>query len=115
MKIQEGEAMTSTPVQSAPVPVPTRLVSLDAFRGFTMLRLMGGHAFFVALAALGAPATSFIAYQLDHSTWVGLRYYDLIWPSFMLMVGVSVPFSFARRSANQTRGQLMRQVWRRGI
>jgi predicted acyltransferase len=107
--------MTTTSVQSTLAQVPTRLVSLDAFRGFTMFWLMGGHAFIAALAALGAPATTFITYQLDHSTWVGIRYYDLIWPSFMLMVGVSVPFSFARRSANQTRGKLMRQVWRRGI
>ena len=113
--IQEAETMTTTSVQSSSGPVPTRLVSLDAFRGFTMFWLMGGHAFIAALATLGAPATTFIAYQLDHSPWVGIRYYDLIWPSFMLMVGVSVPFSFARRSANQTRGQLMRQVWRRGI
>jgi predicted acyltransferase len=92
-----------------------RLVSLDAFRGFTMFWLMGGKGFVMALAALGAPATAFIGYQLDHSAWEGLRYYDLIWPSFMLMVGVSVPFSFARRAAEQTRAQLMRQVWGRSI
>jgi predicted acyltransferase len=98
-----------------PTTPPSRLVSLDAFRGFTMFWLMGGKGFFTALAALGAPVTGFIGDQLTHSAWEGLRYYDLIWPSFMLMVGVSIPFSFARRSATQTRGQLMRQVWRRAI
>ncbi len=51
----------------------SRLVSLDAFRGFTMFWLMGGKGFFMALAALSAPATSFIAYQLEHSDWMGLR------------------------------------------
>ena len=80
-----------------------------------MFWLMGGKGLFMALAALGAPVTGFIGDQLTHSAWEGLRYYDLIWPSFMLMVGVSIPFSFARRSATQTRGQLMRQVWRRAI
>ena len=80
-----------------------------------MFWLMGGKAFILALATLGAPVTGFIAWQLDHSAWVGLRYYDLIWPSFMLMVGVSIPFSFARRSATQTRGQLMRQAWWRAV
>ena len=75
----------------------TRLVSLDAFRGFTMFWLMGGKGFVMALAAaIGGSAAGLVAYQLDHSAWEGLRYYDLIWPSFMLMVGVSVPFSFAR-------------------
>ncbi len=80
-----------------------------------MFWLMGGRAFIMALAALGAPVTGFVAYQLSHSEWEGLRYYDVIWPSFMLMVGVSIPFSFARRSTAQTRGQMMRQVWRRAL
>ena len=85
---------------------PARLVSLDAFRGFTMFWLMGGKAFVMALAALGGPVTAFIGYELEHSAWEGLRYYDLIWPSFMLMVGVSIAFSF-RRERNMAR------VWRR--
>jgi predicted acyltransferase len=88
-----------------------RLVSLDAFRGFTMFWLMGGKAFVLSLATL--VGFEFVRYQLTHSAWEGVRYYDLIWPSFMLMVGVSIPFSFARRSLTQTRGQLMRDAWKR--
>lgn len=88
-----------------------RLVSLDAFRGFTMFWLMGGKAFVLALAALAG--LDFVRYQLTHSDWVGVRYYDLVWPSFMLMVGVAVPFSFARRSQVQSRGELMRDAWKR--
>ena len=86
-----------------------RLVSLDAFRGFTMFWLLGGKPFVMAIAGLGLGAlSSFLKYELTHSPWEGLRYYDLIWPSFMLMVGVSVPFSLARER-NMTR------VWRRAI
>jgi len=92
-----------------------RLASLDAFRGFTMFWLMGGRGFLVALAALGAPITNFISYQLTHSAWEGVRYYDVIWPSFMLMVGASIPFSFARRSQTQSRAQIMRRVVCRGL
>lgn len=33
----------------------------------------------------------------------------------MLMVGVSIPFSFARRSLAHTRGRLMREVWKRAM
>ena len=88
-----------------------RLGSLDAFRGFTMFWLMGGKALALALAALGG--FEFVRYQLNHSAWEGVRYYDLIWPSFMLMVGVSIPFSFARRLLAQTRGQLLRDAWKR--
>jgi predicted acyltransferase len=68
---------------------------------------MGGKAFIMALAGLaGGPVAAWASYQLDHTGWVGLRYYDLIWPSFMLMVGVSVPFSLARSPG-------MGRVWRR--
>ncbi|MBI4627049.1 MAG: DUF1624 domain-containing protein, partial [Verrucomicrobia bacterium] len=90
---------------------PTRLVSLDAFRGFTMFWLLGGKSLVVALAALSG--LEIIRDELNHSEWEGLRYYDLIWPSFMLMVGVSVPFSFARRSLTQTRGEMLRDAWKR--
>ena len=74
-----------------------------------MFWLMGGKAFLMAIAGLGLGAVSVaVKYQLTHTPWVGLRYYDLIWPSFMLMVGVSVPFSFARE-------RNMARVWRRAL
>src|SRR5436309_9610179 len=104
---------TSAPTPAAKVsdsPRPAagqRLVSLDAFRGFTMFWLLGGKAFVMALAGLGLGIFSTVVkYQLTHTPWAGLRYYDLIWPSFMLMVGVSVPYSFAR-------GRNMSRVWKR--
>jgi predicted acyltransferase len=86
-----------------------RLVSLDAFRGFTMFWLLGGKPFLIAIAGLGLGAlSSLLKYQLTHTDWEGLRYYDLIWPSFMLMAGVSVPYSLARE-------RNMARVWRRAI
>ena len=104
--------VTPVAVASATDQAPhARLLSLDAFRGFTMFWLLGGKHFVVALATLtGVEA---VRYQFAHSDWEGLRYYDLIWPSFMLMVGMAVPFSFARRSVTQTRPELMRDVWKR--
>ena len=108
--------VSATDAISPPIPTPvadTRLVSLDAFRGFTMFWLLGGKAFIVALATVGG--IEFVRYQFTHSEWEGLRYYDLIWPSFMLMVGMAIPFSFARRSLTQTRGELMRGAWQRAV
>jgi predicted acyltransferase len=89
----------------------SRLVSLDVFRGFTMFWLMGGKAFVLALASLAG--LEFFHYQLNHSAWEGVRYYDIVWPSFMLMVGMAIPFSFARRAAEQTRGAMLRDAWKR--
>lgn len=37
------------------------------------------------------------SYQLDHVPWEGCAAWDLIQPAFMFMVGVAVPYSFARR------------------
>ncbi len=44
----------------------------------------------------------FLARQLDHVAWKGCAFWDLIQPSFMFMVGVSMAYSYANR---QARGQ----------
>lgn len=104
-------------VATAETPPPTqRLASLDAFRGFTMFWIVGGKALAIALAALGPAAVAgAVKYQFTHSPWEGLRYYDLVWPSFMLMVGVAIPFSFAKRSLTQTRGQIIASAAKRAL
>jgi len=89
-----------------------RLVSLDAFRGFVMFWLIGGSAIFRALPA-GNPIVDTIVAQFGHTDWQGLRFYDLIWPAFMLMTGMSVPFSYAKRSGTEPHHQIFRRVLRR--
>lgn len=106
-------ASTTTGGTAEARPAAERLQSLDAFRGLTMAWLLGGNAFVRAVttwAGLGA-----VNYQLGHGEWEGLRYYDLIWPSFMLMVGMAIPFSFAQRALAQRRGEMMRDAWKRAI
>jgi predicted acyltransferase len=92
---------------------PERLVSLDAYRGFVMLAMAAGglgipkvaHA--LAERAKEAGLDSYpgqkvwevLAYQTDHVGWVGCGFWDLIQPSFMFMVGVAMPYSFASRAA----------------
>jgi len=99
------------PAEKAP-PVPLtgegRLVSLDTFRGFIMFWIIGGEALAVGLQALKPNALlNALVYELNHTPWQGLRFYDCIWPSFMLMVGISLPFSFAKRSRTQTYPQML--------
>lgn len=94
----------------------SRLVSLDAYRGFIMLAM--------ASAGFGVPtvvrkmiedadklpsearpdlsAWKALAYQLDHAAWVGCSFWDLIQPSFMFMVGVAMAYSYSIR---QSQGQ----------
>jgi len=91
-----------------------RLISLDTMRGFTMFWIIGGAQLISSLQSFGpSRITEFLAYQMDHSTWEGLRFYDCIWPGFMLMVGVSIPFAYAKRSLTQPYPLILRHAVRR--
>lgn len=92
----------------------SRLVSLDALRGFTMFWIIGGGALIESLAHFGnAGIINLFVRQMDHSAWEGLRFYDCIWPSFMLMVGVSIPFAFAKRSQTQSYPEMLKHALKR--
>jgi heparan-alpha-glucosaminide N-acetyltransferase len=80
---------------------PTRLVSLDAYRGFVMLAMASSGLGFAAVAK-GFPDSrlwKFLAEQTDHVAWQGLVFWDLIQPSFMFIVGVAMPWAYANRVA----------------
>ena len=95
--------------------VSERLASLDAYRGLTMLLLASGGFEIAKLVGLdkpfvhrfdgnwfGKPWTLLwetAAAQLQHVAWTGCTVWDLIQPSFMFMVGVAMPFSYAVRAA----------------
>jgi predicted acyltransferase len=72
-----------------------RLVSLDAYRGLIMISLISGGFGLSALA--GHRFLNFLAEQSRHVKWEGLVYWDLIQPAFIFMVGVAMPFSYAKR------------------
>lgn len=112
-----NSAVAGPETERTPAPaVPERLGSLDAFRGFVMLWIIGGDGLMAGLAALGHNRiVEAVVYELNHSPWQGLRFYDCIWPSFMLMVGVSVPLSFAKRSLTQTYHQQLAHAAKRAI
>jgi predicted acyltransferase len=100
--------------ERAPAAAPERLASLDAFRGFIMFWIIGGEGLMAGLQALGHNRIiDAIVYELNHTPWQGLRFYDCIWPSFMLMVGLSIPLSFAKRSQTQTYRQQVGHALRR--
>jgi predicted acyltransferase len=78
-------------------PAPSRLMSLDALRGFDMFWIMGGDALASALNKLSDdPVTQTLTRQLTHMEWAGFRFYDCIFPLFVFIVGVSIVFSLDR-------------------
>ncbi len=86
------------PVAELRQPAYGRLLSLDALRGFDMVWIIGGQEIIKGLAQVFPGRLSEIAVgQLEHVRWQGLHFYDVIWPLFMFMVGVSLSFSLAKR------------------
>ena len=82
-------------------PVSKRLHSLDALRGFDMFWIMGGESIFTGLATLtGWPVFQWWASQLEHVEWHGFRFYDMIFPLFLFIAGISFPYSLAKRKEN---------------
>jgi predicted acyltransferase len=122
-----------------PRPTPTdRVFSLDAYRGFVMLLMIS--AGFGTKALLNDPAwntrpvltLSFlpqgwqdhldqftwgaVADQCEHRKWVGCTLWDLIQPSFMFLVGASMPFAFAKRKERgESWGRQFRHVLKRAL
>ncbi len=90
----------------------TRLVSLDAYHGAIMLLLVSEGFGLTALAH--HPNWAWLAYQFDHTAWEGCTIWDLIQPAFTFMVGVAMPFAFARRIAqgDSTLGLFRHVAWR---
>ena len=78
-----------------------RLLSLDFFRGFTMFLLIGEFTgLFSQLVdpAFNGTIINLLGTQLHHHSWNGLHFWDLVQPFFMFIVGVALPFSYAKRS-----------------
>jgi predicted acyltransferase len=116
-----------SPITIAPQPTKKpRLLSLDALRGFDMFWIISGEEIFHGFAgvvkskyglvqspvdwqiATNVNLSVFeriavgISNQLHHSPWNGFTFYDLIFPLFIFIAGVSMPFSYNRQGITNT-------------
>ncbi|MCL4385937.1 MAG: DUF5009 domain-containing protein [Actinobacteria bacterium] len=74
-----------------------RILSIDALRGFDMFWIMGSSELVIALLALSKSNWAMqIAAQFRHSIWNGFTFYDLIFPLFLFIVGLTIPFSLTK-------------------
>ena len=111
------EATPALRAPSSPAAAATRIFSLDAFRGFTMICMFGEG--FGLLYYLRHPILGPIANQFRHVDWNisipgDMHFWDLIQPFFMFIVGAVMPISFARRwAAGETWGPSLVHVLRR--
>ncbi|MGY1692846.1 heparan-alpha-glucosaminide N-acetyltransferase domain-containing protein [Geodermatophilus sp. SYSU D01105] len=78
-----------------PAPERARLRGVDVLRGLAV----------VGMLVVDNRGNGAIPDQLEHVAWDGLRVADVVFPVFLLVVGVSVPFS---RRADRPRAALAR-------
>lgn len=97
--------------------ISQRLYSLDALRGLDMLMIMGLDSLFGRMAkASGSPFWDTIATQFRHPEWNGFHLYDLIFPLFIFLAGVAVPYSLGRlREKGIPRKDILIKVVKRGL
>ncbi|HER07967.1 MAG TPA: DUF5009 domain-containing protein [Bacteroides sp.] len=89
---------------------PGRLLSLDLIRGLVMFLLIaeGAGIYHTWLNATEPGSVMHgIALQFHHHPWNGLRFWDLVQPYFMFIVGVAMWFSVKKREG---RGDSQREV-----
>jgi predicted acyltransferase len=95
---------------------PPRLVSLDALRGFDMVWIAGADALGHAAAGIAnGPITHALAEQLEHVPWEGFRFYDLIFPLFVFMSGMSLVFSLGGKLAAEGKDAAILRLGRRAL
>ncbi len=96
--------------------VTQRLMSVDALRGFDMFWIIGADSLVYALNRMSqSKPTSFLANQLEHAEWRGFHFYDLIFPLFVFIVGVSLVFSLSRTIETAGRAEALKRVFRRSV
>lgn len=110
MQVTQTASRVSHPDTSPPKAAAQRYLALDAFRGFIMIMLVA-EGFGLTELAKRNPAFAGIAGQFEHKPWEWIAFWDLIQPAFMFMVGVAIPFAFARRlELGAGRDQFFRHV-----
>jgi predicted acyltransferase len=116
--------LSITHPNSIPPKKPQRLQSLDALRGFDMFWIISGEGIFHGLANVvkakhslvqssidwqiaSTAGLSFLerisigmSNQLHHTPWNGFTFYDMIFPLFIFIAGVSMPYSYGYKLEN---------------
>ncbi|WP_448565583.1 transmembrane glucosamine N-acetyltransferase NagX [Thalassotalea ganghwensis] len=92
---EDNHALKSTDISNEqPIKQKQRLLSIDALRGFDMIWILGAEKLFLALFLLtGWSVFQSLDQQMQHTSWHGITVYDLIFPLFIFLSGVSLGLS----------------------
>jgi predicted acyltransferase len=112
---QESASLENIASTTLP-PAPSRIVSVDVLRGFDMFWLVGGAGVALGIGKMIGPvAHILILRQLEHAQWEGFYFYDLIFPLFVFLAGMSITFSMGRTVQEKGRATALLRLLRRCI
>ncbi|MBI5817699.1 MAG: DUF5009 domain-containing protein [Verrucomicrobia bacterium] len=97
-KVEVMASQEKTQSAATTVASNSRLASLDVLRGLDMFWIVGGGT--VAKSAAEASGCSWLQWvpvQMSHVPWDGFHFYDLIFPLFLFMIGVAIPYALGKR------------------
>ena len=96
-------------------PSARRLLSIDTLRGFDMLMIAGAGAFISSLQGkTGWAWVDGLAAQFEHPPWNGFTFYDFIFPLFLFIAGLTLPFSLNKGlELGMSKGELYRKAFKR--
>ncbi len=113
----DEHASASGAVVNPAMPI-SRIASVDVYRGFVMLLMMGEVLSFPGVAK-ALPESSFwniLAFNQSHVEWTWLSLHDMIQPSFTFLVGVVLPYSIAsRKNKGATFGNVIAHAIKRSL
>jgi predicted acyltransferase len=94
-----------------------RLYSLDALRGFDMFMIIGADELFYNMGDISnSPFWQAMANQFNHPAWHGFTFYDLIFPLFLFLAGVSTPYSIGKQiEKGSDKTNLLLRIIKRGL
>jgi predicted acyltransferase len=93
-----------------------RFISVDALRGFDMFWIIGGDYLVRSLPKIhDSAATRWLAGQMEHCEWAGCHFYDLIFPLFVWIVGVAIPFSLPKLIEREGYAAAVRRIVVRSV
>jgi predicted acyltransferase len=85
---------------------PERILSLDVFRGLTMALMI----------LVNSQGTRLVYPILDHARWNGCTLADLVFPSFLFIVGVTTVLSLKRHLSNhERRWRVYQNIFQRSL
>ncbi len=95
---------------------PSRLLSVDALRGFDMFWILGVEQLAETIAkAVNQPWIEPYTGQLVHASWEGFHVLDLVFPLFVFISGVSSVFSVRRSIEKSGRWATVRKIFVRAV